>query len=32
MGKAGRAIAMERYSVERAVTMYESYYEEVLAR
>ena len=32
MGGAGRAEAESRYSAERVLTMYESYYEEVLAR
>jgi len=30
MGKAGRAIAIERYSTERIIPMYESFYQEVL--
>jgi N-acetyl-alpha-D-glucosaminyl L-malate synthase BshA len=32
MGRAGRATAIEKYSIERVVPLYESYYEEVLAR
>jgi N-acetyl-alpha-D-glucosaminyl L-malate synthase BshA len=31
-GQAGRAIAIERFSVEPILKMYESYYEEVVAR
>jgi len=30
MGKAGRAMAIERYSTERIIPMYESFYQEVL--
>ncbi|MEE9132683.1 MAG: glycosyltransferase, partial [Gemmatimonadota bacterium] len=30
MGRAGRAEAERKYSTERIVSMYESYYEEVL--
>lgn len=32
IGRAGRAAAVEDYSSERVLQMYESYYEEVLAR
>lgn len=31
IGRAGRALAMERYSTERIVSMYESFYGEVVA-
>jgi N-acetyl-alpha-D-glucosaminyl L-malate synthase BshA len=32
MGQAGRALAMEKYSVERILSMYESYYIETLKK
>jgi N-acetyl-alpha-D-glucosaminyl L-malate synthase BshA len=32
MGRAGRAEAQETYSVERVISLYESFYEEVLGR
>jgi glycosyltransferase involved in cell wall biosynthesis len=32
MGRAGRAEAMEKYSTERILALYESFYEEVLDR
>jgi glycosyltransferase involved in cell wall biosynthesis len=32
MGRAGRAEAEEKYSVERILTLYESFYEEILNR
>jgi glycosyltransferase involved in cell wall biosynthesis len=32
MGRNGRAVAIERYSVERILSMYESFYEETLAK
>ncbi len=32
MGRAGRAEAQEKYSIERILSLYEAYYEEVLAK
>ncbi len=32
MGRAGRAEAQEKYSIERIVSLYEAYYEEVLGK
>ena len=32
MGRAGRAEAEEKYSIERIIPMYEAYYEEVLGK
>ena len=32
MGRAGRAEAQEKYSIERILSMYEAYYEELLGR
>ncbi len=32
MGRAGRAEAEDKYSIERILSMYEAFYEEVLGK